>query len=137
MKNKIFILFLCVFVTSTFFSCTNNNTEESKKIVQKLLESALANDISSASSLMPMISTLEKEQQIMFWDFLQDLAQKQYILSVPETKGTVYTVSVSVQGEDNAIIHYNFETKKEDDESWTILETINQKITYDRIEISQ
>lgn len=131
MKKNILLFFMITFCALILSSCVKDERDEAKQIVQKFLNAVHNDDVKTASLLMPFIDTLDQPQKDALLGFIKGIASETYVLSVPDKKGSVYDVSISVQGPEKSTVHYSFEVKKEDDNTWIILDKVTQKITYD------
>jgi len=131
MKNRILALLIIVLCCVVISSCLQDERDQAKQIVQKFLNSVQNDDVKTASLLMPLLNTLDQPEKDALLNFIKSIASDTYALSVPDKKGSVYTVSVSIQGPEGSTVHYSLEVKKEDKNSWIILDKVSQKITYD------
>ncbi len=131
MKKLMFFICLCLLTVSLCTSCVQNEREEAKKTLQTFLEFVVNGDTASAAVYMPFINTLDVQQKDALLSFFKEIASVNYVLSVPDQKGSRYTVTLSIQGESNSTVHYSFVITNKNEEGWIISENVTQKITYD------
>lgn len=131
MKTFIRNISIVVVFLALFSSCVQDDRDQAKQVVQKFLTAVVEDDEDTAEALMPFLKTIEPVQKESIYTFVKGIVSDQYVLSVPDKKGSLYTVTVSIQGSENSTIHYSFPVKNEDKDVWIIEENISQKITYD------
>ncbi len=103
---------------------------QAKQVVQDFFEAVKNDEETKYFSLMPFLQTIDAVQQDALLAFLKEIVSEEYVISVPDKKGSVYTVTISILGPEESTVHYSFEVKKEDN-TWIIMDKVTQKITYD------
>lgn len=131
MKKKTLIILVVLAYSLILSSCMKDERNQAKQVVQDFFEAVKNNEETKYFSLMPFLQTIDAVQQDALLAFLKEIVSEEYVISVPDKKGSVYTVTISILGPEESTVHYSFEVKKEDTNTWIIMDKVTQKITYD------
>lgn len=131
MKKQVVAFFLGICFCLLLASCMRDERSQAKKVVEDFLEAVQHDDETRASLLMPFLNTVNSEEKKALLSFFKGIASENYLLSVPDKKGSLYTVTLSLPGSEDSTIHYSFELIKESDKTWIIKDRVTQKITYE------